>query len=752
MDNYDYKGEKFLNKLYKDLHVQDVVMHTATPSDKKEEKVKKYLDRLERVENIAKSSNRNGIELLKRLYYKKYVIKAENIPESYFELQKKMALERGYGHIEIDERMRQELIKIVIEDQKKSLDMWLDYFLSEDCLYPEWFKYYAFQGMLNLGSYDKEKNSFNRRTETTTNIFVDLNREALALVYDNLVEALDGKKVDDEVLAKLLDGGNFSKLYSYFIKKLDQSNKNINGNEGIWIKYNQGSEPYELVKSLEGKGTGWCTAGFETAKAQLENGDFYVYYTKDSKKEYKQPRIAIRMEANSIGEIRGIAEHQNLESEMEEVLNKKLEEFQDKDNYLKKLNDMKILTGIYNEYRKRELTIDEIKFLYELDSEIEGFGYQKDPRIDEIISERNPKEDLSKVFNCSPEEISNNFVDLIDGKKLTCFVGYLGLDNYSNIGRIVFPKNVFGCLSLGGLTSAKGLKLPESVSGDIDLRDLKSAEGLVLPKTIGGSLVLSGLESAEGLVLPESIGCVFLSLRSLKKAEGLVLPKNIGGSLDLSGLESAEGLVLPETMGGFLDLSSLENAEGLVLPKTIGGDLDLSGLESAKGLVLPETIGGTLDLRGLESAEGLVLPKTIGGDLGLRNLKSAEGLVLPETIGGFLDLNSLTYAKGLTLPKNIGDYLKLNSLERAKDLVLPETIGSDLYLTSLTNAGGLIVPKKFTYGRLLSYYITMDDLVNKSLENKEKGRQRGYSSVVMLGVLTSLASIGLIILGVFLTK
>lgn len=42
------------------------------------------------------------------------------------------------------------------------------------------------------------------------------------------------------------------------------------------------------------------------------------------------------MENNIIAEIRGIAEHQNLESEMESILNKKLEEFPDKDNYLKK--------------------------------------------------------------------------------------------------------------------------------------------------------------------------------------------------------------------------------------------------------------------------------------------------------------------------------------------------------------------------------------------------------------------------------
>ena len=76
----DYQGESFLNRLYKDLHISDEVMHTASSSDTKDEKVKKYLERLEKVEELAKNSKYNGIELLKEMYYKKYVIKPENVP------------------------------------------------------------------------------------------------------------------------------------------------------------------------------------------------------------------------------------------------------------------------------------------------------------------------------------------------------------------------------------------------------------------------------------------------------------------------------------------------------------------------------------------------------------------------------------------------------------------------------------------------------------------------------------------------
>lgn len=71
--------------------------------------------------------------------------------------------------------------------------------------------------MLKLGSYDKKTGTFNKRTSSTTNILVDLNREALSLVYDNLYEVLNGKTVDDKELQRLLNGGSFSKLYSYML-------------------------------------------------------------------------------------------------------------------------------------------------------------------------------------------------------------------------------------------------------------------------------------------------------------------------------------------------------------------------------------------------------------------------------------------------------------------------------------------------------------------------------------------------------
>jgi len=131
----------------------------------------------------------------------------------------------------------------------------------------------------------------------------------------------------------------------------------------------------------------------------------------------------------------------------------------------------------------KELNKDELKFLYEIDNRIEGFGYQKDPRIKEIIDHRDIKSDLSFVTGYSKDQISINEKEALKGG----------------------VKFHYGDLNLSGLTSAEGLNLPETINGSFNLSGLTSAEGLNLPETINGSFNLSGLVSVEGLIPPKNI-------------------------------------------------------------------------------------------------------------------------------------------------------------------------------------------------------------------------------------------------------
>ena len=652
------EGGEFLHSINPTLHTQGVVEYTQERrklegkgvSQKPSDKINNWLNVVEKTH----TSHRDDPEVMNRIrdyYHDTYVIKEENIPQSYWNSLANFMIKEGRGGdlkrvgvieekvkgkngIELTnylfpEDLKKQQSESLINDQQTTLDNWINYFTSKDSdVYPTWAKYWAFNGMVKLSKYDKEKKAFGTRTDSTVAPFADLNREALSYIVDAVVKKARKENIpdwgDNPEFKQILQGANFGKLYSYAIEKVTPTEQNkLKETRGEWVKYEQGSDHMKLVNSIQGYGTGWCTAGESTAEQQLSGGDFYVYYSLDESGEPTIPRVAIRMEGNNkIGEVRGIAENQHIDPFITEVVDKKLGDFSDGENYKKRLEDMKILTEIDDKFKNGEiLNKGDLRFLYEIDSKIEGFGYNKDPRIETILKGRDTKGDLSLITGYKREEISLTKEEALKG----------GI------------KYHYGDLKFNSLTSAEGLVLPESVSGGVYFKSLTSAEGLVLPESVGGDVNLYSLTSAEGLVLPESVGG-YVDLASLTSAEGLVLPESVGWDIYLCSLTSAEGLVLPESVGGGIYLNSLTSAEGLVLPESVGGGIDLYSLTSAEGLVLPESVGGNVNLASLTSAEGLVLPESVGGDVYLNSLTSAEGLVLPESVGGDVYLASLTSA------------------------------------------------------------------------------------------------------------
>ena len=711
-----------ISKMYKDLHNSERVLHVSKESDKKRERLLNYFNRLEKIhKRVSESKNKSDEKLLKGFYYDLYVIKPEDIPESYFQNQVKLARERGYGNIELTNEDKKRMTDQVIEDQKHSLDKWIEYFLydEESKSYEMWEKYWVFQGLQNLGKYDKKTYKFSKRDKTTVYPFPPVEREFIFTTLHLMEDYIKDKKGDEEIKSAL-GSGNFKMLYEYVIKQSMLKDKlQSNTTSGKWVKYEQGSDYNILRDSLQGYYTGWCTAAGENfAKSQLAGGDFYVYYSLDNNGEAKVPRIAIRMDGkNKIGEIRGIADKQNMEPEMMTILEEKIKEFPDRDKYFKKEHDMKLLTLIDKKVNNNiELTLDELKFLYEVDSKIEGFGYEKDPRINEIKNKRNIKKDCALIFDVKEEEVALSQEEWEENQnKFKIFVSDLYLYGLTSADGLVLPQSVGGNLFLDNLTSAEGLVLPQSVGGNLFLDNLTSAEGLVLPQSVGGDLYLSKLTSADGLVLPQSVGGN-LYLSKLTGADGLILPQSVGGNLFLDNLTSAKGLVLPQSVGDNLFLDNLTSAEGLVLPQYIGGNLNLCSLTSADGLVLPQSVGDNLYLSKLTGADGLVLPQSVGGNLYLSKLTGADGLVLPQSVGGELYLGCLTSAVGIVLPQYIGGNLNLGSLTSAEGLVLPQNVGGNLDLWYLTSAEGLILPYDFDLNKLIcpSY------IKNEILQNPDK--------------------------------
>ena len=71
----------------------------------------------------------------------------------------------------------------------------------------------------------------------------------------------------------------------------------------------------------------------------------------------------------------------------------------------------------------------------EINSTIEGFGYQKDPRIEEIRNKRNVQEDLPILFGCEKSQIATNANEV--NEKTVAYIGPL----YPNIFKQL-PSNI----------------------------------------------------------------------------------------------------------------------------------------------------------------------------------------------------------------------------------------------------------------------------------------------------------------------
>jgi len=416
--NPSQEGLTFLHKKFPTLQqshevTRAVEVHQIRVGEgsyhKPEDRIDIYLDRVEQFFTEAIESRRDrGISKIKNLMHHEFVVKPEEITESYFRLQLRVAREMGHGDINLTDELRQRMSEVVIEDQKNGLDSWIDYFSSSEAPYPKWFKYYVMRNVVKLGPYDRNRKEIKARSKGTTALFPELNSEAVSYVFDIIDPKRRSEPDEDPGIRLLKERANFAEMYAYAMDKATNVTKEQGTTiQGEWVKFKKDTEGAILAKTLQGFGTNWCTAGVSTAHQQLRGGDFYVYYTEDSTGENTIPRIAIRMEGNSIGEVRGVERNQNLEPDLMDKANEQMEQLPGADAYRKKVADMKQLTYIEQKVLdKEELTLEELHFLYEVNSEIEGFGHQKDPRIKKIRRMRNQKKDYSILYGYKQSEIA----------------------------------------------------------------------------------------------------------------------------------------------------------------------------------------------------------------------------------------------------------------------------------------------------------------------------------------------------------
>ncbi len=427
---YEFIRTQFMEKhplhdKYPDLHSSAPVELAATRQHDAGEAVHQPAGKIEAWMSVLERTHSDRppevMDRIKDYYHRQYVITADKVPESYFELQQRIAREQGRGHVEIPDRVREEMISTVIHDQEKSLDAWVDYLSSADAAYPTWFKYYTFRNVVKCAPYDKEAGAFKRRSASTTGPFPDIDREALSYMADAMQRhygIADAERAAPlgETTKELLDRDTgFAKLYAHAMEMVTPATaEELKVTDGEWVKYDQGSDSRVLADTLQGHGTGWCTAGEGAAQAQLKAGDFYVYYTEDRGGDCTVPRIAIRMEQGSIAEVRGIEGNQNLESALTEVARQKMHELPGAEQFEKRSSDMQALTAIEKKVANGENPdATDLRFLYEFYDDIEGFGYEADPRIEELLTGRDWLADMEAIFDTTDnDEIVDRLVQI----------------------------------------------------------------------------------------------------------------------------------------------------------------------------------------------------------------------------------------------------------------------------------------------------------------------------------------------------
>lgn len=373
----EFYGESFLDKLYSNLYMSDEVQHTKGKRDKRNVSIRKYMDRLERVHSKADTESKK--QLLLHYYTNRYVVKKEDLP----------------NNVDKDN---------IIKSQIRSLEGWLDYLSSSDTsMYPMWAKYWAFQGMTKLGSYDSFQDNYQKRDRNTLSPFIEPNPEIIGNCIEIIIKLVKKEKVDFDIEEKLSKTDSFKKIYLAVNRKYRSVMKNKSSStDGIWKKYiNNENDANSLLHAIECKNTGWCIANSTSIRSFLREGDFYIYYTKDDKGEYTIPRIAILTKGqDDIDQIRGIEPGENLEESMIKIVENKLKSMgflteEAVKNQMDIINGLRELNTIgIKSINKIKLTDEELKHFY---TRKYGFGYSTDPKHDKIIDIRNVADDYNST-------------------------------------------------------------------------------------------------------------------------------------------------------------------------------------------------------------------------------------------------------------------------------------------------------------------------------------------------------------------
>jgi SAM-dependent methyltransferase len=525
--------------------------------------------------------------------------------------------------IEKDEARKRFMSKL-IATQDETANQWVSYFKESD--YSDAFKYLMLDAVLT-NNYDLKSLKYKKRTNTTTRNISPFDAGTLATLYAS----------DSKNLLK-----SYVEIQQENLKNIINASKIKTTDKGKWLKFDGGPQATNIEETSNSlsqlvQDTYWCTK--TNALSQLRDGDFYVYVTG------KTPRIAIRMEGNEVGEVRGNASSkQDLEGDMLPVAEKFLKNNIPNDSGKKWLNSIS-----FNKKAKKLIEniktngIGEKEIIDYTDIISEGDKYNTDYGENGFVTKL---KDIFRKDKLNPEmrgfvafgmmEFDPNATKYLISKKDANFENY----NIKDLGKLEY---IVGNAYFRN-SKVESLGNLKSISGGAYFED-SNIESLGNLKSIGREAYFDD-SKVESLGNLESIGGTarfsnskIKSLGNLKSISGTAYFRN-SNIKDLGNLESigsdarfmnskVESLGNLKSIGGFAYFGN-SNIKDLGNLESIGEEADFED-SNVKSLGNLESIGG--DARFNDSkVESLGNLKSISGSAYFRN-SNIKDLGNLESIG-----------------------------------------------------------------------------------------------------------------------
>ena len=382
-----------------------------TPKDRKNYA---YLDRLDL------AIERGGNRLEQRIWQESIknfapIIEKENIKNNTWVILKetfdKNRKEQGLPPAEYTESEINKDYERLRQNQIDSINSWTEYLSNKETPFPTWFKIYAFDSVIKMGTYNHKYGKYENRDKSTIAPYPKVNPAALALTLDAVNDFFGQDKekwftehTDDDQLNAIVKSGNFGKIYTHFFKETYKpipTPERTEDIKGKWFDFYPGQES-ELAEASQG--TPWCIASTQAGEYYLKTNDHTI---KDNKARFKLFKLknensidgmsktacaSIRFDTQGrVAEVSGLADgsRQAIEDSLVPIVEQEAFKYPlAPEKYFKeKFRDKKELIRLQDKAKKgEELTLDEYAFLYEKDRKIFALDTYEgpDPKIAEL--------------------------------------------------------------------------------------------------------------------------------------------------------------------------------------------------------------------------------------------------------------------------------------------------------------------------------------------------------------------------------